>query len=502
MALDAWLAGPYPSASRPRPRPRVEARYEAQDRDDENANHWTAATPTSPNSATNRDAREKIRNKVRHERENNGNLDAMIQQYAGDFIGTGPRLQLQDDTENSDTWTRPVERSFARWAAAVNLADKLTTLVETEPLDGESFLQFLQNPLVEGPVKLDLRNLEAEQIATPDLKTWLDTSKIDGIDQDQFGNVIAYHVLREHPGDFLKWGSAYDVVPAETICHWFRPQRAGQARGMSSFASSIETCGAIRRYAKAQLGKQELGAHIAASMEIDASLDPDAEDPDPIEVMDVIPIPRKGMITVPKGSNAKIFEPAQNTTGYGEYVDVSWTSVGRPLLIPRNLVTGDSSGFNFATGKMDHLPWQASIYRKRERLRHRVMSKVIRVWYAFALLAGEIPANAPPLSAWIYDLHYDGFPSIDEGKDADAAEKRMKLGLSNLSIECAALGYDWREIARQRAKERKFYQSLTLDPDLGLVKAPAPAAAAPKARPADDDTDPDDTRVEGKIVYV
>lgn len=462
-------------------RVRLQARHEAIDDNAWNANHWLLARSSGPNVPAHH--REKLRNKTRHERENNPSLQGILEQYSGEFIGSGPRLQIIDEAAGSESWTSPVERLFADWAQAVNLAEKLAILVECEPVDGESFLQLLDNPGLDSPVKLDLRNLEAEQVATPDADAWSDPTLIDGIVQDPWGNVVAYHVLHEHPGDSINWNAKYDVLPAETICHWFRPLRAGQGRGQSAFASSVEICAAVRRYAKATLLKQELGANIAASMEVDAPLH-DGE-PAEFELMDVVPIPNQGMLAVPKGSNPKMFDPAQNTTGYNEFVDKSLTTAGRPVLAPRNLVTGDSSGFNFASGKLDHLPWQASLYRKRERLRHRVLAKILRAWYAEALLAGVLPPNTPHFAAWQYDFQYDGFLSIDPVKDLDAAERRIRLGISTLAIEAALEGYNWRHLARQRAEEVRYLKSLGLSPD---ASAPAAARQPQPNDEADEDT--------------
>ena len=472
----------------------LQARHEALD--DENPDHWKNAYSTSPNGVST-SQRAKLRNKFRHERDNNATLDAMLEQYAGDFIGSGPRLQFNEDVAGIDTWAPQVERSFAKWSEAINLADKLTLFVESAPGDGASFLQALVNPVVDHPVKLDFRGLEDEQVATPDLKAWLDPKIIDGVVQDEFGNVEAYHVLREHPGDFLRWGAKYDTIPESQIGHWYRPTRAGQLRGHSRFASTLEDLAMIRRFQKATLAKQEAQACIVATMEVDApAADVPESDEDPaasFKLADEVPMPRQGFFTVPKDSNVKQVEPSDTTTDYSEYVDKLQTQGGRPLLASRAAVTGDSSGYNFASGKLDKLPAQDSILRLREKLRRLVLKKIVKLWAAFALHAGEIPAHAPPFKDWVFDFAYDGFSSIDTLKDLDAAAKRITTGLSNLSLECAALGYDWKQIALQRKKEIAFYKLHGLDPTLGLGKVPAAQPAKPPEPEPEDEAETDTT---------
>ena len=81
-------------------------------------------------------------------------------------------------------------------------------------------------------MKLDLRLIEADQVATPDLK--LDAKgAVDGIVFDRFGNPREYHVLKSHPGSKQAGlGMKYDRVPAESMIHWFRSDRPGQSRGL------------------------------------------------------------------------------------------------------------------------------------------------------------------------------------------------------------------------------------------------------------------------------
>ena len=65
--------------------------------------------------------------------------------------------------------------------------------------DGETFGLLFSNDNLDGPVKLDVRLVEADQIATPDLST-ARANAVDGIVFDEDGNPKEYHVLKEHPG--------------------------------------------------------------------------------------------------------------------------------------------------------------------------------------------------------------------------------------------------------------------------------------------------------------
>jgi hypothetical protein len=51
----------------------------------------------------------------------------------------------------------------------VNLAQKLRTLRMAQTQDGESFAVLISNPTLPTQIQLDLRLIEADQVATPDL---------------------------------------------------------------------------------------------------------------------------------------------------------------------------------------------------------------------------------------------------------------------------------------------------------------------------------------------
>jgi len=71
------------------------------------------------------------------------------------------------------------------------------------------------NEQLDAIIKLDLKLIEADQVATPDLIFGV-TYAVDGIVFDQFGNPVEYHILKEHPGDhgFTRFGLDYDRIPA------------------------------------------------------------------------------------------------------------------------------------------------------------------------------------------------------------------------------------------------------------------------------------------------
>ena len=85
------------------------------------------------------------------------------------------------------------------------------------------------NANIDSPVKLDLKLIEADQVATPSAKRPQDADT-DGIVFDSFGNPRQYHVLKSHPGGNRPTVSLdYEPVPADSMIHWFRADRPGHS---------------------------------------------------------------------------------------------------------------------------------------------------------------------------------------------------------------------------------------------------------------------------------
>ena len=122
---------------------------------------------------------------------------------------------------------------------------------------------------------LDLRLLEADQVATPymAMRAMVDPYAVDGIEFDRFGNPSTYHILRAHPGQLSVMGSLpneYDRVGAGSVVHLFRAERPGQARGIPELTPALPLFALLRRYTLAVLTASENAADISGVIYTDS----------------------------------------------------------------------------------------------------------------------------------------------------------------------------------------------------------------------------------------
>lgn len=446
-------------------RPRVvHARYDAALTNGENVRHWALADSLSARAANSPYVRQTLRNRSRYECANNSYARGAAKSLANDTVGTGPRLQMLTD---DDTLNERLEMEFNEWALEIGLADKLWTMRHAKCVDGESFGMLTTNPAITGPVQLDLTLIEADQIATPTYAA-PGVANVDGMKLDQYNNVLEYHVLNAHPGDAVPMPWTFRRVPARYVLHWFRGDRPGQYRGVPEITAALPLFAQLRRYTLAVLAAAETAADYAAVVYSD--LPPD--DNDPIEPFDVFEIERRMMTTLPQGWKMGQFDAKQPATTYAEFKREILTEIGQCINMPYNIIAGNSSGYNFSSGRLDHLKYYKAIHVDQFQLKRRVLDRLFLAWLdEFSRVANFLPGGPDMVGGWPHQWFFDGHLAIDPEKEARAAETNLKNNRTTLADEWARRGEDYRKKLKQRGRER------ALEIEYGIV--PAASAAVP-----------------------
>ena len=455
----------------------VRARYDAAQTNHDNMRHWAMADGLSANAAASPAVRRTLRNRSRYEVANNSYARGIILTLANDAIGTGPRLQLMG-IRGEDS--RLVERAFADWATAINLAEKLRCMRMAQVEDGEAFALLVSNPQVASPVTLDLRLVEAEQISTP-TAGWLPPNQIDGITFDPAGNPVEYHVLRFHPGGAMGLLPLdFTAVPAGSVLHLFRPDRPDQRRGIPEITPALPLFAQLRRYTLAVIAAAETAADYAGIVYTDA---PAGGEADQVEPMDIIALEKRALLTMPGGWRMEQMRAEQPTTTYAEFKREILNEIARCLNMPFNIAAGNSSGYNYSSGRLDHQTYFKAMRVEQARIALIVLDRIFAAWLREALLIdGFLPARLRALAArgdldWSHQWFWDGHEHVDPAKEAAAQAQRLASNTTTLADEYARKGQDWEVQIRQRARE------LALMRELGLSITTAPGSPTTPTQP-------------------
>lgn len=452
----------------------VRASYDAAQTTVHNQKHWANADGLSVNEATNPHVRRTLRNRARYEvLEANGYAKGIVKTYANDTIGTGPRLQIRTGSIKVDTW---LERQFHKWSKRVKLARKLHTIKMSKVIDGEGFGLLVTNPKVKHPVKLALSPIGAEQVTSPDFNYNLaDNGSVDGIHYDEYDNPVTYDVVKDNvlSGSTVNSTLKYDPVPARYVVHLYDEERCQQKRGVCEVATSLPLFAQLRRYTLATVSAAETAANQSAVV---TATGPLAEIDDDVEAMDIIDIERNMMTFLPSGYDMRQFKPEQPTTNYPMFKDAIINEIARPINMPFNIAAGNSSKYNYASGRMDYQAYFKSLRIEVNRVEESIMEPILIEWLHEASVAwGEDPQWSGRVGKKLrnkitkffatyesidqldeYAWYWDGTEHVDPAKAANAQKTKLENKTTTYKAEYAKENKDWRTELTQVAEEQAF----------------------------------------------
>jgi lambda family phage portal protein len=443
----------------------VAARYDAAQTTPLNQRHWSQADWLSADAALHPGIRRTLRVRARYEAANNSYLAGMLSTLSTDLVGTGPRLQLEvPGLDPEDEKVRRVEINVFEWCQAIDMAAKLRIMRIARAVDGEAFALKITNPRLDG-VQLDIKLLEADQVANP---LWLlQVGQIDGIKTDEVGNIVEWHVLRNHPGSLTWTGNVGDWVSADRVLHWANKTRAGQHRGVGEIVPALELFAMLRRYTLATVTAAETAADFAALIHTNMPSDGGAT---PMPSWDTMPIVRGMAMSLPDGWDATQMKPEHPTTTYSDFEKRLLNQIARCLNLPYIVAALDSSQASYSSMRGDYLVYRKTVNTLRADLERNVLDPLLSDWLDEAsVIRGLIPDGMPPIADWNWRWIWQGWEHVDPTKEADAQTIRLQNNTTTLSDECSKVGTDWRQVLKQRAAEKALMR------ELGIEEPAAPA---------------------------
>lgn len=341
-----------------------------------------------------------------------------------------------------------------------------------------------------------------------------------GVEMDSFGAPIAYHVRNAHAGDWWAWGKAWTWTRVERRTKWgrpvffhgFEPEREGQTRGVSPFASLVARLKMLDKFAETELASAVANALFAAFVETD--LPPDevaqrlapsatvAAGPRGAYIDEVVDHYTKnpamlGGVRIPvmlPGSKITMNSTPRQTTAFPAFERVFVNRMANRLGLPGELLT-DFSQTNYSSARAALNEMWRTVQRMSAVFAEQV---AVPIYHAFLEEAFEKGYLTPPPGApafhdmpgaylrarWIGP----GRGYVDPVKEATASNLRMDSLTSTLEAECVEQGLDMEETIEQIAYEKGLLDQF------GLSRVSAATAARPAAPEPDGDEDEDEPK--------
>lgn len=443
-------------------------------------------TAGSANSDTVRDLpmlRARSRDQMRNAPVALGALNTTV----GHVVGTGltytPAIDagfLGLSDEQAEAWQDNAKRRFKQWAESIDCdAARQLDFYGLQELAFRSYLEsgdaFVLTPVMSRngkPAKLALQLIEADRVCNPN-RSADSPSVIDGVEiHPPTGEVLAYHVARQHPGGTTTTGNTWDRVVVRgsstgrrNVLALFKPLRPGQVRGVPWIAPILEPLKQLGRWSDAELNAAVVSGVMATFVTMDADAFQGLYDEDAQGAIIDSASKWSGEMESGKAINLLPGESVESPTPGrpNPAFDPFWTAmvrqIGMALEMPFEvLVMHFQSSYSAARAAL-LMAWKA-FRSKRDMLAKSMCQPVFELWLADEVAQGRI--SCPGFfnddiirSAWCAAIWTgDGPGSIDPSKEVTAAKMRVELGISTKQIESILHdGVDWEQKHEQRVKE-------------------------------------------------
>jgi lambda family phage portal protein len=211
-----------------------------------------------------------LRNRARQLCRDNDYARQALRAIQNNVIGQGIRHQGQvrmlRGGKLDDAINEQIHEAFEKWmnksrcdvSGILGFHDLERLLVRSLAESGEVFVRMIRRPFGDSKVPFALQVLEADYLIDDDVPQARDGNTVRmGIEVDQYLRPQAYHFYANHPGDVYAGNVRSNAkrirVPADEVIHLFLPERPGQTRGVTWFASALMRLHMLQGYEEAEV---------------------------------------------------------------------------------------------------------------------------------------------------------------------------------------------------------------------------------------------------------
>lgn len=384
-------------------------------------------------------------------------------------VGRGLRLKSTIDAEmlgispeERRKLEKQIEREWSIWAESTDC--DMTRIDNFYELQQLAFLNWLISgdclavlpvkPRPNQPYDLRVQLIEADRLCSPDNCDTIDNKIVGGVEVDQSGEVVAYHIADHHPLSYayadIKWQrvEAFGKTTGRrnVLCLMNR-ERIGQRRGVPFLAPVIESLKQMGRYTDAELvaavvsgmftifiEKADASAEDAIGSMLPEEVQVDTEDESTIELAP------GAVIDLNEGEKAHDTNPGRPNTNFGGFVEAICQQIGAALEIPYELlVKRFNSSYTASKGALEEAWKMFNMYR--DWLSTDFCQPVYEEWLTEAVAKGRIKAPGfftdPAIKKAYCGAKWNGPAKgiLDPVKEANAAKQRVEAGFSTRSDE-------------------------------------------------------------------
>ena len=380
------------------------------------------------------------------------------------------------DDETADRWEAQTEREWRLFAGScecdlerrLNFDQLLDLILRSQLEKGDVFVLMPSIRRPGSPYRLKLQLIEAERVSNPHRKT--DSATIaGGIERDEFGAVVRYHIQDQHPGNLLRGGRTTwqevqafgDKTGRRNILHAFRPLRPGQTRGVPYLAPVIRLVKQLTRYIGAEVDATVIASFFTIFIESESQLGamtPTSET-GAVSGDDEVRLGPAAVVGLAPGEKATTANPGRPNQAFDGFVVALTRLMGSALEIPYEVLVKHFTA-SFSASQAALLEAWRFFKARRKTLVSTICNPIYEVWMTEAVASGRITAPgffSDPIMRQAYlKNEWVGAPQgqINELIGVKAARERRDAGFTTTAFETAQMtGGDWETNHKQSVKE-------------------------------------------------
>lgn len=450
------------------------------------------------------------------------------------IVGEGLRLKSTIDAaflkmtpEAAAEWQHNTEREFELWADSKFCdSTRVNNFYEIQQVACLSWLMNgdacalveYERPTPAFPYGLRVHLVESDRVSTPHTsgtavnlyatESTTGNRIFNGVEVTDTGRVVAYHICSTYPNSQLRAAKKWQRVKAfgdktETpnVLMIFEAERAEQYRGVPYLAPVIESLKQLTRYSEAEMMAAVINGFFTVFITSENNPGEQGftgvlDDEDRISDDDVNYELGPGMVNVLRpGEKIDIADSKRPSSNFDAFTTALAKYVGAALEIPVELLI-KSFNSSYSASRAALLEAWKAFRMKRKWLAADLCQPLYEIFLTEAIAGGRIKAPGffldPAVKKAYCKAQWNG-PApgmLDPGKEADAAEKRIAIGVSTRQREAIEMtGTDFDANVVQLARENQLMKEAGLLSD--AIPSGSDEANKKKENEKDDEEDED-----------
>lgn len=437
----------------------------------------------------------------------NGAIKTMRTNIVGRGLYLKPvidREALGMSPEDAKALENKIQREWRLWADSPDCdMERIDNFYELQQLafinwlmSGDCLAVLPVKKRINQPYDLRIQLIEADRLSSPDNFDTLDNKIVGGVEVDQSGEVVAYHISDHHPLSAaytdIRWQrvEAYGKTTGRrNVLHLMNRERIGQRRGVPFLAPVIEALKQLGRYTDAELVAAVVSGLFAVFIEKGDGSDGDAigsmiPEEEEVDAEDdtSIELAPGAVIELNEGEKAHDTNPGRPNANFGGFVEAICRQIGASLEIPYELLMKCfNSSYSASRGALEEAWKMFRMYR--DWLAKDFCQPIYEEWLAEAVAKGRIKApgffSDSVRHKAFCQAEWNG-PArgmLNPVQEVSAAEKRVQNGFSTRSMETMEItGGDYYTNIEQLKHEEEKLKEVK---EIANSTAKQPAAGQP-----------------------